>query len=276
VVKAIGFKENMAATITAPIAQAAIQPTTKAKRGLSFSPRARFMTAVAALICFAVGTVVTDTIPIIYNNGGAVLVSTTVTDGKTKKIVLDAGHGGIDGGCIGTSGVLEKDINLAIAKDLQAMLLAAGYEVIMTREADVSIHDSGLATIREQKKSDMANRKEIIDANKDAIFVSIHQNKYTRPEQSGAQIFYTTKNAANSALAEEMQERFREIQPNNTRESKLFESDLYLFKSTEQPAVLIECGFLSNDEDEANLSAAEYQKKVAAIVFKGIVNFTKV
>lgn len=107
----------------------------------------------------------------------------------------------------------------------------------------------------------------------DSMFFSIHQNQYTQPEYFGAQMFYTTNNAGNFKLAQIMQRNFAALQEGNDREIKLMDSGLYLFKETPQPALLIECGFLSNEKDAANLSDSEYQKKVAFTIYKGIMEF---
>ncbi len=192
-----------------------------------------------------------------------------------KVVVLDAGHGGADGGCVGVNGVYEKDINLSIVKYLGTLLDFSGYEVVYTRDEDVSIYDSGVEGLRNQKISDMENRLEIIRSYPDSVFISVHQNQYVKPEYFGGQMFYTTNNSGNFRLATIMQGLFAELQPENDRSVKLIDNGLYLFKNTEQPALLIECGFLSNEKDAADLSSMEYQKKVAFTIYKGIVEFLK-
>lgn len=219
------------------------------------------------LACFIAAAVV-----ISFRNGAVPVISDSV-EGQGRTVVIDSGHGGADGGCVGVNGCVEKDINLAIATDLQKLLELSGFNVVMTRTEDVSIHDEGVEGLRNQKVSDMENRLEIIQSHPDALFVSIHQNQFTDPQYFGAQMFYTTNNPANFKLAQTMQECFRELQPGNDREIKLIDNGLYLFKNTQQPALLIECGFLSNSNDAANLSDGDYQKKVAFTVFKGITSF---
>lgn len=181
----------------------------------------------------------------------------------------------MDSGCVGIGGELEKDINLAIVKNLKQLLEFSGYDVVLTRSEDISIHDDGVEGIRNQKVSDMENRKKIVDEYPDSIFFSIHQNRFTQAQYFGAQMFYTTMNKGNFKLAQKMQEAFRELQPANDREIKLTDSNLYLFKEASQAAVLIECGFLSNSEDAVNLSNSEYQKKVAFVIFKGMQEYLK-
>lgn len=181
----------------------------------------------------------------------------------------------MDSGCVGINGELEKDINLTIVKNLKQLLEFSGYDVVLTRSEDVSIHDNDVTGTRNQKVSDMENRKKIVDEYPDSIFFSVHQNRFTQAQYFGAQMFYTTQNKNNFKIAQTMQEAFRELQPTNDREVKLIDNNLYLFKSTAQTALLIECGFLSNAEDAANLSNPEYQKKVAFTIFKGMQEFLK-
>jgi N-acetylmuramoyl-L-alanine amidase len=182
-------------------------------------------------------------------------------------------HGGPDPGCVGVGGELEKDINLAIALNLRDLLEFSGFIVIMTRDTDVSIHDDGIEGLRRQKLSDMENRKAIIMQYPDSIFISIHQNQYTQPQYFGAQMFYSTVNRDNFMFAQIMQGMFRELHPENDREAKLIDGELYLFRNTPQPALLIECGFLSNAEEAARLSDSEEQKKVAFTIYRGLIEF---
>ena len=207
-----------------------------------------------------------------FRNASVPVISDSVAEGK-RTIVIDSGHGGADGGCVGINGCVEKDINLAVATDLQKLLKLSGFNVVMTRTEDISIHNSDVEGLRNQKVSDMENRLKIVQSYPDALFISIHQNQYTEPQYFGAQMFYTTNNPSNFKLAQTMQRSFRKLQPNNDREIKLIDNGLYLFKNTTQPALLIECGFLSNPEDAANLSDSEYQKKVAFTIYKGITSF---
>jgi N-acetylmuramoyl-L-alanine amidase len=203
-----------------------------------------------------------------------VQVSSGAANGGRTAIVLDAGHGGEDPGCVGVNGEYEKDINLAIVKNLRDLLLLSGFDVVLTRNEDVSIYSEGVQGIRAQKVSDMENRKTIIENYPDSIFISIHQNQFTQQSSFGAQVFYTQNNAVNSQLADIMQENFRDhLDSSNTRETKVIDNNLYLFKDTKQPAVLIECGFLSNPSDAERLSNPEYQKKVAMTIFKGLAEF---
>ena len=193
---------------------------------------------------------------------------------ETEKqvIILDAGHGGIDGGCSSAAGDVEKNINLAILLDLREMLRASGYEVIVTRDTDISIHDKGVEGIANQKSSDMDNRLEIFNSVEGAICLSIHQNQFTDPKYSGAQMFYSETNDESAVLAQEIQDQFVAfLQPENKREIKLCGKELFLCYFCENPTVMAECGFLSNPEEAALLVTEEYQKKVAFTLYAALV-----
>lgn len=221
----------------------------------------------ATVCCFAVVTLSA----VAKQQNHAAEVSAAAS--RQQVIVLDAGHGGLDSGCVAVNGAYEKDINLSIVKYLGEMLSFSGYKVIYTRSEDRSIHDDGIEGIRNQKISDMENRLKIVNQYPDSVFLSVHQNLYTESEYFGAQMFYTTNNSGNFRLASIMQELFAELQPNNDRSAKLIDNGLYLFKETKQPALLIECGFLSNPSDAANLSSSEYQKKVAFTICRGLTQY---
>jgi N-acetylmuramoyl-L-alanine amidase len=188
-------------------------------------------------------------------------------------VVLDAGHGGLDSGAVGSNGTLEKNVNLAIVKALRDMLEMSGFEVVLTRDEDISIYDAGVEGIRNQKLSDMDNRLEIIQSYPDSIFLCIHQNNYTDPKYFGGQMFYNNNNPNNRTLAQIMQNKFAELQEGNDREIKLSGDELYLLKSNPNPSLMIECGFLSNPEEEAKLSSWEYQQQVAFTIYSGLIEY---
>lgn len=192
---------------------------------------------------------------------------------KELIVVIDAGHGGEDSGAVANS-VLEKDINLEIALKLRDMLKASGIEVNMIRESDVSIYDTASGTIRERKVSDLKNRVKIVNNNKKNILVSIHQNKFEQSKYSGAQMFYSTNNDKSQILAENIRKSITGlIQPENKRELKKGGSDIYLLNKAAVPAVIVECGFISNEEEAKNLSNEEYQSKIAFAIYCGILEY---
>ncbi len=193
--------------------------------------------------------------------------------GSKETIVIDPGHGGFDPGKVGVANSLEKDINLSIVLTLRDMLELSGFEVVLTRDEDISIYDPGITGIRNQKLNDMDNRLKIIQTYPDSIFLCIHQNNFTDPQYFGGQMFYNNNNPNNRTLAQIMQNRFAALQPGNDREIKLSGEELFLLKSNKNPSLMIECGFLSNPEEEANLSTWEYQQKVAFTILSGVMEY---
>ena len=189
-------------------------------------------------------------------------------------IVLDAGHGGLDGGCSSVNGVPEKGINLNILLHLRALLRMYGYNVEVTRDTDCSIHDEGIEGIANQKSSDMDNRLALFNEYDHAICLSVHQNQFTDPAYSGAQMFYSNQVKGSSALAQSIQDSFvTHLQPENNREIKLCGKELFLCYFSENPTVMVECGFLSNPEEAALLETEEYQQKVAFTIFSGLQQY---
>ncbi|MBR6101983.1 MAG: N-acetylmuramoyl-L-alanine amidase [Ruminococcus sp.] len=189
-------------------------------------------------------------------------------------VVLDAGHGGADGGCVSVNGVPEKGINLSVMQTTRDILTLLGCEVRCTRVSDVSIHDKGIEGLAKQKQSDMENRLSVINGSGARLAVSIHQNQFTDPKYYGAQMFYKADSAESLRLAETLRERFRNhLQPDNERETKPVGSELYLIHNASCPAVMVECGFLSNPEEAAKLESPAYQQEVAFTVADGISRF---
>ncbi len=193
---------------------------------------------------------------------------------QNKIIIIDAGHGGIDGGTSANDGTVEKDINLDISLKLNEILSSMGIKTVMTRIDDNALNDENASTIRQKKISDIKNRLSIINETEDAVFVSIHQNHYSQEKYSGAQVFYSKNNPQSRDLAEKI--RFRLItvlQPDNTREIKQSGSEIYLLNNAKIPAVMVECGFLSNYIETKLLKDQEYQRKLAFTVAMGIIDF---
>ena len=185
-------------------------------------------------------------------------------------IVIDAGHGGVDPGKVGQSGILEKDINLAIALKLKSRLQADGIQVVMTREDDDGLYSEGASN---KKREDLEARVRIISEAEPEFVVSIHQNSYPAGDCKGAQVFYYGESAESKALAEIIQNKFPEIlQDGNKRQAKA-NNDYYLLRKTACPIVIAECGFLSNASEEELLASAEYQEKVAEVLYQGILQY---
>ena len=204
------------------------------------------------------------------------ITSQVFSNEKVYTVVLDAGHGGEDGGAVGQDGITEKNINLEISKKIRDMLETSGYHVIMTREEDTVIYDDNAETLRQKKRSDLKNRLEMVKSNtgEDSIFVSIHQNKFTDEKYSGAQIFYSKNNAKSQELATNIKDSIVGlIQPNNTREIKPADKNIYLLHNSTGPSVIVECGFLSNAEEAKKLNTKEYQQQLAFSIYCGITHY---
>ncbi len=216
-------------------------------------------------------------IPNSYNtHENEIVTASSNAEDKKPVIILDAGHGGIDGGCTAYNGALEKDINLSIELSLKAILENLGYSVEVTRSTDISIYDPGIVKVGEQKKSDMKNRLNLFNKYENAISVSIHQNQFTDPQYSGAQMFYSETNPLSESLAQTLQTTFKnKLQNNNNREIKNAGKDLYLLYNCKCPSVMVECGFLSNKQEADLLLTKDYQKKVALTIFSGLNEFIK-
>ncbi len=193
------------------------------------------------------------------------------------KIVVDAGHGGVDGGASSQS-VCEKDVTLAIAQKVESQLKRMGAEVVMTRNTDGDVLDEHapseeFPTLRERKKQDIFLREEIVKSNEPEIFITIHANAIPEAKWRGAQVFYHQDGHPNSELlAKSVQDSIKNSLQNTDREA-LAIKQIYLLKKAEVPAVLIETGFLSNDEERALLSDDSYQEKMATAIVDGIENY---
>ncbi len=192
-------------------------------------------------------------------------------------IIIDAGHGGFDGGAVTKDGIPEKDINLNISLYLNEYLTFLGFDTILTREDDNSLENEGLDTIRSKKTSDLHNRMKIMEEIDNSIFVSIHQNIYTQEKYSGIQVFFSPKTPTESStLAKNIQETVvRTLQPDNSRQIKECGTSVYLIYNAVRPAVLVECGFLSNYKEAEKLKTENYQKKMAFCIAIGIQNYIR-
>lgn len=189
-------------------------------------------------------------------------------------IVLDAGHGGIDGGAVAADGTSEKDINLAITLKTEAFLKALGVPTVMVRTEDCSVHDASAKTTREIKVSDIHNRMKLFEDTPNAILVSIHQNHYSSASVRGAQVFYSKNTQSSVDLAEHIQSAIHaQIQPWNDRQIKPSGSSIYLLYQAKATAVLVECGFISNPEENTRLHDEAYQGQMAFCIAQGILQY---
>lgn len=185
-------------------------------------------------------------------------------------VVIDAGHGADDGGKVGINGAVEKDINLIIALRVKELLTAQGVDVVMTRENDAGLYPK---TGDNRKLRDMQKRVELINKERPALTVSIHQNSYTDERVSGAQTFYMTGSADGKRAAEILQEQMiTTLVPDKERVAKE-NGSYYLLKHVDGPIVIAECGFLSNAKEAELLCNKEYQEKVAWAIHLGILRY---
>lgn len=189
--------------------------------------------------------------------------------GTKATIVIDPGHGGFDPGKVGVNHTLEKDINLAISKKLNAKLAASGYTVYMTRTTDEALCQGNESS---KKLTDMKNRVALIEETKPDLVVSIHQNSFSAGTK-GAQVFYHTNSDAGKRLAGILQQTIREAVGDDNHRVEKANDSYYMLRKVTCPLVIVECGFLSNPEEEALLNDEKYQKKMADGIAEGIENF---
>ena len=206
-------------------------------------------------------------------------------------VVLDAGHGGEDGGAVAADGSKESDVNLAIAQRLDALLLLLGEETRMTRASDISIHDNSrnysilpgwqfgrsihdnsASTLREKKRSDLENRAALVNDTQGALLVSIHQNSLPSSKRThGAQVFYGKKEGS-AELANAVQTALNQtVNAGNEKTEKAIDASIFLMKNVTAPAILIECGFLSNESETALLKSGDYQQRLAVVIASGLL-----
>jgi len=187
-------------------------------------------------------------------------------------IIIDAGHGGTDGGAVGADNILEKEINLSIALKLKRLFKMANCEVILTRETDIMLNDDG---VKKRKASDLSNRVKIANKYPDAIFISIHMNKFPQEQSKGMQIFFSENNLDSANLAELLKKNNRAyLHPENNREIKRGKN-IFVLENIKNIGILVECGFLSNYEEAHMLTTDDYQNKLAKIIFASVVEFER-
>ena len=188
------------------------------------------------------------------------------------KVVIDAGHGGLDSGKVGIGNILEKEVNLAIAWKVQENLEPAGIETVMTRESDRGLYDENEEN---KKQQDMKKRCTVVNESGADLAVSIHQNSYTEESVCGPQVFYYETSQKGKELAQILQEALNEnlgiVRPREIKADHTY----YILKKTRIPTVIVECGFLSNAEEAEKLTSEEYQEQVAEAICEGIRNYLK-
>ena len=186
-------------------------------------------------------------------------------------VLIDAGHGGADGGATGVDGTAEKAVNLGVSRTLALLLRVMGVSTVTTRMDDRSIHTEG-DTLREQKVSDMHNRLAMYETA--SCVVSVHQNHFSEAKYHGAQVFCSPNHPQSRVLGTAVRESvIAGLQPDNTREMKTADDSVFLLSHTTVPAILVECGFLSNPSECEKLAQEDYQRQMAFVVAEGVFSF---
>ena len=188
-----------------------------------------------------------------------------------RVIVIDPGHGGVDGGAVGKTGVTEKELNLQVARRLGRLLSEAGAAVILTREKDEDLADPGTEGLLERKRQDLMRRVALVRDSKADLLISIHVNSFPSSRWWGAQTFYWRESEEGRKLAEAIQEELVRVLGNNRRKAK--GEVFYLLETVDVPAVMVEMGFISNPREEQLLQDAVYQEKIARAIYGGVVRY---
>lgn len=220
-----------------------------------------YYTAVIAVVLFAT----------LLGNKTVETVSEMIPMERQHHIVIDPGHGGEDGGAVSCTGKNESNFNLQISLRLNDLCHLLGYDTVMIRATDTAVYSSG-TTIAQKKVSDLKNRVKIVERTGNAVLLSIHQNTFPQSQYSGAQVFYANS-PGSKALAQLIQDGFLStLNPGSSRRIKEG-SGIYLLEQINAPGVLIECGFLSNPEEEAKLSSPDYQKHLCCVIASCVGEF---
>ena len=199
--------------------------------------------------------------------------SNSIINSTLPVIIIDAGHGGEDGGAVGVDGTYEKDINLQISLKVNDILTLFGYKTHLIRTTDTAIHTTG-DTIRQRKVSDIRNRTATMDLYENCIYLSIHQNKYEDSRIWGTQTFYSANCDESREIAGLIQKAVKsQLQPNNKRQIKKSGTDIYVLYNATKPAVMVECGFVSNQSELNQLKDSTYQNNMALSIATGIINY---
>ena len=208
-------------------------------------------------------------------SGQPIVVSGREQQIKSSVIfILDAGHGGEDGGAVAPDGTVEKDLNLQIERTLADLFTLYGIPFKETRTDDGSLGDQSLATVRERKRSDILTRYQIVNQTPGGVLLSIHQNQFQQPQYGGTQVFYSAGHPQAKALAQMIQSSVIEtLQPNNKRQIKASGSSIFLLYKAQRPSVLIECGFLSNPEELQLLKNRTYDTELSYAILRAVLQY---
>ena len=219
------------------------------KKGMIVAAAAALAAVIALSVCFA-------------------HISSAMSSPGIFTVVIDAGHGGADPGVIGVSGTKESEINLAVAKALGEKFRSAGFRVVFTREGEGGLYGALSSGF---KRRDMQKRKEIIESAAPAAVISVHQNSFpAQPSRRGGQVFYNVLSAEGRALAEHIQANLNVL---SGKALSALAGDYYMLKCTSAPSVIVECGFLSNPDDEKKLTDGVYRDSLAEVIVRGALYY---
>lgn len=203
--------------------------------------------------------------------GHGLRASAAVSAPAGRLYVIDAGHGGMDGGASGYDGTLESTLNLAIARRVDAVLGLLGEETLMLRTGEDDLSSADAKSVSQKKVSDIRTRTQIVNSHPGALLLSIHCNTYPEEKYRGAQVFYTPSDSV-KALAQALQGAIKtSVDPENARQAKPVSPDVYLMNHIKGPGLLIECGFLSNHQELRRLEDPGYQNQLAIVIALTVV-----
>lgn len=222
----------------------------------------------ALVICLALGV-------LLYAGGFGRSSKSLSWSVAGRVIVIDAGHGGVDPGAVGPNKVLEKDINLAVAKKLQELIVQGGGKAVMVRDEDVDLSSPDTKGLLQKKREDLAKRLAIAGESNADLYISIHTNSFPGKALSGAQTFYHSKSESGRALATAVQEELVKEFPDNKRVAKA-NQDFFILKKNNVPAITVEVGFISNPAEESKLQDPQNQAKLAWAMYRGISRYLNV
>lgn len=220
------------------------------------------------MILFSGFLLIAVCINISYKIDDVMVKTVGINNVKTKKtVIIDPGHGGIDVGTVGIDGSLEKNINLSISLDLYDYLMVSGINTVLTRDGDYEVYKAG----EKRTKSDLYNRMDFINSVPDSILISIHQNHFENEAEWGTQVWFSPNDEISPTLADKILLSVKKnIQPENKRENKVSDNSYYILYKAQKPSVMVECGFVSNKNENNKLQDKEYQKDMAYSILAGI------
>ena len=228
----------------------------------------------AVCLCAAACVVICAAIFLSGERPGAAVETMAPGDGAARVVVIDAGHGGADGGAVAGDGTTEASVNLAVAQRLEAVFALLGQETVMVRREDVSIHSDGVEGLRAQKVSDIHNRVDLVNGTEGALLISIHQNSLPQvPSVHGAQVFHNGREGADGLAASVQTALNQSVNPDNAKQEKAIGSSVYLLSHIDAPGILVECGFLSNAQETELLKSGPYQTKLALTIAAGCLQY---